>query len=50
MKKNRLIEKTDSDSNIILVVDPDRYGDEGHYRKIRRRITNFTPKKKRRKH
>ena len=49
MKRNRLIEKTDSDSNIILVEDPDQYDDEGHFRKLRKKVTNFTSKKKRRK-
>lgn len=45
----KMIEKTDSDSNIILVPDPNQYNEEGNFKKIRKRITNFTPKKKKRK-
>lgn len=44
--------KTDSHSRYILVDNPDRYSSSGNgsqLRKIRRKATNVTPKKKKRK-
>lgn len=40
--------KTDSESKFVLVDDPDRFNEEG-LRKVRRKPTNFTPRKKKRK-
>jgi hypothetical protein len=49
MSKHRMIEKTDSDCNVILVEDPANYNDEGMFQKIRHKPTNITPKKKKRR-
>lgn len=42
------IYKTDGDGNRILVKDPDYYP-EGKFKKVRRKSTNITPPKKKRK-
>ena len=45
----KLVEKTDGNGNIVMVEDPDWMDDECHFKKHRKKITNLTPKKKKRK-
>jgi hypothetical protein len=45
----RMIEKTDGNGNTILVEDPDWVTEDGYFKKHRKKVTNFTPKKKKRK-
>ena len=47
--KERMIEKSDGNGNLFWVPDPDQYNEEGHFIKRRRKPTNITPKKKKRK-
>jgi ABC-type oligopeptide transport system substrate-binding subunit len=49
MKTERLIKKYDGNGNIIMVPNPDYWDEENHFHKVRRKPTNFTPKKKKRK-
>jgi hypothetical protein len=49
MKTPRLIEKTDDDGNLITVPNPDYLDEENHFHKVRRKPTNITPKKKKRR-
>jgi len=49
MKTPRLIEETDENGKIIMVPNPDYLDEEYHFHKVRRKPTNFTPKKKKRK-
>lgn len=49
MKTPRLIEKTDDDGSLITVPNPDYWDEENHFHKVRRKPTNITPKKKKRK-
>jgi len=44
-----MIEKSDGNGNTIMVENPDLFNDEGQRVKLRRKPTNFTPKKKKRK-
>lgn len=41
--------KTGGNDDLYLVPDPDFYTEKGHFRKIRHKATNVTPKKKKRK-
>ena len=45
----RQTEKTDGNGNVYLVDDPDWMDLDGNYKKLRRKPTNITPKKKKRK-
>lgn len=45
----RMIEKTDGSGNTILVENPDYINNEGFFQKKRKKVTNLTPKKKKRK-
>lgn len=46
---NRFVEKTNGKGETILVPNPDGYDNEGNFRKIKKRVTNRTPPKKKRK-
>ena len=48
-KVSRTIMKTDGEGNWIEVDNPDYYNQEGEFVKYRRKPTNITPKKKKRK-
>ena len=41
--------KSGGDSALWLVDDPDRFNEEGKFKKKKKVVTNFTPKKKKRK-
>jgi len=43
----KTIQKTDGKGNLFTIPNPDYYNEEG--KKIKKIITNFTPKKKKRK-
>ena len=45
----RMIEKTNGAGETIMVEDPDYYNEEGCFVKKRRKPTNISPKKKKRK-
>jgi hypothetical protein len=49
LKSHRKTVKTDGDGNLMVVDDPKYFNDEGQFHKVRRKPTNFTPKKKKRK-
>jgi len=49
LKAHRKITKTDGEGNLIVVDDPAYLNDEGNFHKVRKKPTNFTPKKKKRK-
>ncbi len=49
MQEKRMIEKTDGNGNTFMVENPEYLTLEGKFKKVRRKITNLTPKKKRRK-
>ena len=49
LKAKRKTTKTDGDGNLMVVDDPKYLNDEGKFHKVRRKPTNFTPKKKKRK-
>jgi hypothetical protein len=49
LKENRKTTKTDGDGNLMVVDDPKYLNDNGYFHKVRRKPTNFTPKKKKRK-
>jgi len=44
-----MIEKSDGNGNLFMVPDPDYYNEDSFYRKIRRKPTNITPPKKKRR-
>lgn len=47
----KMIEKTDGNGNTIMVENPDSlFIEHGGQKKVRRKPTNFTPPKKKRKH
>ena len=45
----RTVAKSDGSGNTYLVPDPDFYDEDGNFSKHRKKATNFTPKKKKRK-
>jgi len=45
----RMIEKTNGKGETILVEDPQYLNDEEGFKKLRRKPTNYTPPKKKRK-
>lgn len=51
LNKGNMVEKNDGNGNTIAVDNPDRFNFvEGRRKKIRKKVTNYTkPKKKRRK-
>jgi hypothetical protein len=49
LKSHRKTTKTDGEGNLMAVDDPAYLNDEGQFHKVRRKPTNFTPKKKKRK-
>ena len=49
MKTPRLIEETDASGEIVMVPNPDYWDEENHFHKVRRKPTNITPKKKKRR-
>lgn len=49
LKAHRKTTKTDGEGNLVIVDDPAYFNDEGQFHKVRRKPTNFTPKKKRKK-
>ena len=49
LKTHRKTTKTDGDGNIMIVDDPKYFDDDGLFHKVRRKPTNITPKKKKRK-
>jgi len=49
MKASRTIEKTDGEGNTMIVENPDYYLEDNKFHKLRRKPTNITEKKKKRK-
>jgi hypothetical protein len=49
LETHRKTTKTDGEGNVMIVDDPKYFNDEGLFHKHRKKPTNFTPKKKKRK-
>jgi hypothetical protein len=49
-KTGNMVLKSGGDDDLYLVPDPERFNDEGKFHKVRHKPTNYTPKKKKRKH
>lgn len=48
-KEEKMIEKTDGNGNSYMVPNPNYEDEDGNFKKFRRKATNVTPRKKKRK-
>jgi hypothetical protein len=48
-RNTRYITKTDGKGNLIDIVNPDYFDEDGNFKKIRKKNTHLLPKKKKRK-
>lgn len=48
-KQERFVEKTDGNGNTYMVPNPEYYDADNRPKKFRKKLTNRTPKKKKRK-